>query len=197
MLYNNRSSHIKIPKLNLPFKPKIMLQQIVHIIYQITQPIIIVTASNQNIPNLPQNVITIHNNETYQKPLTNLATELTTLQPYMTTTYTSSYNIPFLEPTFMKQIHEHLNDHNLIIPLNTDHHHPLTTIYHTNLTDVIQGLLANKQFRPIALLNQYQTKIIDMNELQSIDPYLQSLQNLNTHKKYKQALINTKLKHHK
>jgi len=196
VLCGGRSSRMGIPKLSLPFGPEVMLQRIVRIVSRIAQPVVVVAASEQDLPSLPQDVITIRDDEAYQGPLAGLAAGLTALQPYVTAAYASSCDVPFLEPAFVRRIYEQLNDHDLVMPQDADHHHPLAAVYRTSLAEIIRELLEAGQFRPVALLGRCRAKVIDVNELRPVDPDLRSLRNLNTREEYERALMDAGLEYH-
>ncbi|MCA9053042.1 MAG: NTP transferase domain-containing protein, partial [Planctomycetaceae bacterium] len=102
--------------------------------------------------------------------------------------YVSACDVPLLQPQFVRAIIERLGSHELAIPREDRFHHPLAAVYRTSLAGRVRDLLAADRLRPFFLLEESDAALIDVDQLRSLDPELQSLRNLNTPEEYAAAL---------
>jgi molybdopterin-guanine dinucleotide biosynthesis protein A len=83
---------------------------------------------------------------------------------------------------------ELLGEHALCLPHAGDHYHPLAAVYRVGVLDVVRRLLAAKRLRPVFLMEEVPTRIVEVEEWRDVDPTSQTLRNLNTPDEYAAAL---------
>jgi molybdopterin-guanine dinucleotide biosynthesis protein A len=81
-----------------------------------------------------------------------------------------------------------LGDYDLVIPRDQKHFHPLAAVYRTYLEDPVRRLIAEERMRPLFLVEESNSRIIETEQLRDVDPNLDSLRNTNTVEEYRRAL---------
>ncbi len=128
--------------------------------------------------------------------------------------YVTSCDVPFLEPKFVQELFRageepvladgnaespgeelavqdtnHAIEHyDIVLPVDEKYAHPLSAAYRLSLTDTVQKLVADGERRPRALFDMVRTKRIPTQQLETIDPGLETLMNLNAPQEYADAL---------
>ena len=176
------------PKLSLPFGPERMLQRVVRILKQVVRPIAVVAARGQELPALGDEIIIARDERENLGPLGGLSVGLSVLRPQVDAAYASSCDVPLLKPEFVQQMIVALGNHDLVIPREGEHFHPLAAVYRTNLDDKVRSLIAEDRMRPVFLVEECDGRVLDVEELRTVDPKLYSLRNANTSQEYEAAL---------
>ena len=83
---------------------------------------------------------------------------------------------------------EMLKEHDIAVPRDGQHHHPLAAVYRTSVLDHVQQLLGADRLRPRFLFDEVNTREVLVDELRSVDPELATLENLNHPEDYLSAL---------
>ncbi len=177
------------PKAWLPFGEETMLQRVVRTLQEVVSPIVVVAAPDQDVPPLPADVRIIRDEQEGLGPLAGLAAGLTALSGVTDAAYASSCDVPLLRPAFVRTIIARLDQFDLAIPREDRYYHPLAAVYRTTLGERCHALLAEGRRRPLDLVRSSQSCEIDVDELRSADPDLDSLQNANTSDEYAALLI--------
>jgi molybdenum cofactor guanylyltransferase len=188
VLCGGRSTRMGSPKALLPFGPELMLQRVVRILSEVVSPIVVVAAQNQELPLLPGHVRIARDEHEALGPLAGLAAGLSALRGEVDAAFVSSCDVPLLKPAFVQRIIGALGNYDLVIPRDGRFHHPLAAIYRTSLEPCIQELIAADRLRPFFLFEKAHTLEIDVTDLRSVDPELDSLRNTNTPGEYEDAL---------
>jgi len=188
VLCGGRSSRMGRPKLSLPFGDELLLQRVVRILGEVVSPVVVVAAPDQEVPPLPDDVRVFRDDQEGRGPLAGLAVGLEALDGEVDAAYVSACDVPLLQPQFVRAIIERLGSHELAIPREDRFHHPLAAVYRTSLAGRVRDLLAADRLRPFFLLEESDAALIDVDQLRSLDPELQSLRNLNTPEEYAAAL---------
>ena len=188
VLCGGRSSRMGWPKLSLPFGDELLLQRVVRILGEVVSPVVVVAAPDQEVPPLPDDVRVFRDDQEGRGPLAGLAVGLEALDGEVDAAYVSACDVPLLQPQFVRAIIERLGSHELAIPREDRFHHPLAAVYRTSLAGRVRDLLAADRLRPFFLLEESDAALIDVDQLRSLDPELQSLRNLNTPEEYAAAL---------
>jgi molybdopterin-guanine dinucleotide biosynthesis protein A len=92
-----------------------------------------------------------------------------------------------LNPAVVRLLQQHLDDYDVIVPVDGRFHHPLSAVYRSELLNVIDDLLAAGQRRPVALYERVRTCRVPVETIRSVDPSLDTLWNLNRPADYYQA----------
>lgn len=176
------------PKAWLPFGDETMLQWVVRTLSEVVSPIVVVAAPDQEVPSVPSDVEIVRDKQEGLGPLAGLAAGLTALHGRVDAAYASSCDVPLLTPGFVRAVIGHLGEHDLAIPRDANYHHPLAAVYRTSLGERCAALLAEGRRRPFDLVRSSNVREIDVAELRSVDPNLDSLRNANTPEEYEALL---------
>jgi molybdopterin-guanine dinucleotide biosynthesis protein A len=188
VLCGGRSIRMGTPKLWLPFGPETMLQRVVRIVREVLEPVVVVAAVGQDLPELPSGVRITRDEEPDLGPLGGLAVGLASLRSEADAVYASSCDVPLLQPAFIRRMIDELGTHEVAIPRDGDYYHPLAAVYRTELADRVKELVAARRLRPVFLLDCADTRIVDVASLREVDPRLDSLHNTNRPEDYHAAL---------
>lgn len=176
------------PKLSLPFGPETMLTRVVRAVSEVVQPVAVVAAEGQDVPTLPDGVMIVRDEQEGLGPLGGLAAGLAVLRSTVEAVYVTSCDAPLLKPAFIRHMTGLLGDHELVILRDGKYHHPLAAVYRTRLENRVRALIAAKRMRPFFLVEESDSRIVDVEELRCVDPNLDSLRNVNTPEDYAKAL---------
>lgn len=188
ILCGGKSSRMGTSKAHLQFGAETLLQRIVRIMGEVLDPVVVVAASGQELPDLNSKVMVCTDKNEGQGPLEGLAGGLKALQERCDAVFLSSCDVPFLKKEFILGMVEALGESRMCIPRTEGFFHPLASVYRVDvLPDVLQ-LLGEKRLRPFYLLEKVKGKIIEEAQLKQFDPDLFSLKNLNTPEDFQKAL---------
>jgi molybdopterin-guanine dinucleotide biosynthesis protein A len=176
------------PKAWLPFGQETMLGRVVRLIGEVVNPVVVVAATDQDVPALPPTVRVIRDAEKGRGPLQGLAAGLAALEPLVDAAYVSSCDVPFLNPGFVRGLIQLLGNSQICVPYVGDHYHPLAAVYRTDVLPTAVQLLAQDRLRPFFLFQELLTQVVREDAFQAVDPDLRSLWNLNTPEEYAHAL---------
>ena len=176
------------PKFSLPFGNEVLLQRVCRILAEVVSPVVVVAASDQELPALPENVTVARDEYDSLGPLAGIATGLDALSQQAEAAFVTSCDAPLLQPTFVQRLIELLGDHDVAAPTDGQYDHVLAAVYRTNLADHARRLLAEERRRPLFLLQESNSLRIHVDELRGVDPNLDSLRNMNTPEDYEEVL---------
>jgi molybdenum cofactor guanylyltransferase len=188
VLCGGHSKRMGQSKAWLPFGKERMLQRVVRILGAVVRPVVVVAATDQDLPGLPADVSVVRDATPDRGPLGGLATGLVTLNGACDAAYLSSCDVPFLQSQFVTRMGEFLGEHSVCVPRVDNMYHPLAAVYRVDVCEVVERLLAANRLRPIFLFDEVPTRIILADELVAVDPTLQTLRNLNAPADYEAAL---------
>ncbi len=121
-------------------------------------------------------------------PLEGLAAGLRALSGRADAAYATACDVPLLAPAFVARMFELLGDHEIAVPRDGEHHHPLAAVYRTTVLPHVERLLAADRLRPRFLFDEANTREVSVDLLRSVDPQLATLENLNYEADYFAAL---------
>jgi molybdopterin-guanine dinucleotide biosynthesis protein A len=179
ILCGGRSARMGTPKPWLPFGSETMLQRVVRVVGEVVEPVVVVAAAGQRLPKLPDDVRIIRDEQPDLGPLAGLEAGLMALRDEVDAAYATSCDVPLLRPAFIERMIGELDTHELAMPRDGDHHHPLAAVYRTTLADRVRRLIAERRLRLLALLDGADARIVDAATLLDVDPGLDSLRNVN------------------
>lgn len=201
VLCGGKSSRMGRPKATLPFGPELMLQRVVRLLAEVVDPIVVVAAPDQELPSLPAGIVIARDEREGRGPLEGLNAGLSALSSRADAVYATSCDVPLLVPAFVRQLVELLGDYEIVVPVEFSEdahpsqggkpklfHHPLAAVYRVSVQERIAALLAADRLRPVFLFDAADTFRVPVEELQTFDPKLQSLANLNRPEDYLAAL---------
>ena len=188
VLCGGRSSRMGRPKAWLPFGNEVMLQRVVRVLSGGVNPVVVVAAPGQDVPELPATVEIVRDEVEGNGPLEGLAAGLAALTGKVDAAYLSSCDVPFLKPEFVRRVISLLGDAAIAVPRVDGYHHPLAAVYRVEVLPQVRELLASNRLRPVFLFDALPTRVIEPHELGDIDPDFTSLRNLNKPEEYEAAL---------
>jgi molybdopterin-guanine dinucleotide biosynthesis protein A len=175
----------------LPFGPELMLERVVRLVGSVAQPIVVVAAPGQEIPPVAVDgrVTIVRDPISGRGPLQGLAAGLVALPAEPDIVFATATDVPFLEPAWITHMAGLMGDHDLIIPFVSGYYHPLAGLYRRSaVLSAIEQLLAEDRLRPIFLVEMVKSRVVGQADLESVDPDLQTLRNLNFPGDYQRAL---------
>ena len=193
VLCGGRSTRMGVPKATLPFGPETMLQRVVRLLQSVVDPIIVVAARDQSLPDLPDGVIVTRDEREQQGPLEGLRAGLSALPDSVRIAYVTSCDVPMLEPRFVERMVELLDDYDIAVMEVDGFCHPLSAVYRRSTLPHIEALLEARRLRPVFLFDAVPTRRVRPDEMISVDPQLRTLRNLNTREDYLAALADAGL----
>lgn len=188
MLCGGNSRRMGRSKAWLPFGPEKLLQRVVRTLGEVVSPVVVVAAVGQTLPDLPATVMITHDEQEGLGPLGGLAAGFRTLDGTVDAAYVSACDSPLLKPEFVSAVIDRLDEHEIAIPRDGKYHHPLAAVYRMGIEPRVRDLIASDRLRPFYLLEMSDVREIDVTELQSVDPELESLRNSNTPEDYHSVL---------
>ncbi|QDU38708.1 putative molybdenum cofactor guanylyltransferase [Maioricimonas rarisocia] len=176
------------PKLSLPFGSEVMLQRVVRLLGEVVSPVVVVAARDQELPELPDDVLVCRDEEEDLGPLAGLAVGLSALEEKVDRAFACGCDVPLLKPEFVRAVIDQLGDHDAAVPKEDDFYHPLAGIYRTSLVPRILTIVRERRLRPLFLIESVDAVDIPVESLRTVDPDLDSLVNTNTPEAYEAAL---------
>ena len=192
MLAGGKSTRMGTSKALLPFGPETMLQRVVRILAGVVSPVVVVAAPNQELPDLPHDVIVTRDEREGRGPLEGLRAGLKALPPDVERAYVTSCDVPLLETGFVRQMIDLASDYDIAVMEIDGFTHPLSAVYRRATLPSVEDLLANNRLRPVFLFDAAKTRRVKPEEMTS-DPDLRTLRNLNTREDYERALADAGL----
>jgi molybdopterin-guanine dinucleotide biosynthesis protein A len=188
VLCGGKSTRMGVPKATLPFGPETMLQRVVRLLGTVVSPIVVVAASEQMLPELPDSVIVTRDERGERGPLEGLRAGLKALPTSADVAYVTSCDVPLLVPAFVQRMVELLGDLDIAVMEVDGFPHPLSAVYRRDTLPQVEALLAKDRLRPVFLFDAVRTRRVRSEEMVSVDPELRTLRNLNTREDYLAAL---------
>ncbi len=188
VLCGGRSNRMGMPKATLPFGPELMLQRVVRLLAEAVEPIVVVAASDQQLPALPPHTIVAHDEREGRGPLEGLRAGLAAIANKVDAAYATSCDVPLIARGFMRRMIAELGEHDAAVPVDGEFYHPLAAVYRTNTVVTIERLLNQEKLRTSDLFATLHTNCVPVEELRGVDPELLSLMNVNTPADYANAM---------
>jgi molybdopterin-guanine dinucleotide biosynthesis protein A len=173
VLCGGQSARMGRPKLSLPF---------------VVSPVVVVASVGQELPPLPGETIVTRDAIEGQGPLAGLAAGLAALNGQADAAYVSSCDVPLLKNEFIRAMIDALGTHEMAIPREDEYYHSLAGVYRTTLGRRALPLLDAGNRRTQDLVHASDARLVNVAELRSVDPELESLRNINAPDDYAAAL---------
>lgn len=192
ILCGGRSSRMGAPKALLPFGPERMLQRVVRLLGEAVEIVVVVAAAEQELPELPREVIVSRDELPHRGPLAGLAGGLDALAGRSELVYLTGCDVPLLSRAFVRRMIELAHDYDAAVPVELrgaeKRYHPLAAVYRATVQQQVARLLAADRLRLFDLFQLVRTRDVSLEELEAIDPGVKSLRNLNHPHEYLAAL---------
>lgn len=191
ILCGGKSSRMGRDKAMLPFGPECMLQRVLRLVSDVVplHAIVVVAAPGQALPVLPGAVRVARDERQDRGPLEGLAAGLRALAGDVDAVYATSCDVPLLVPAFVARMFELVGEHQIAVPRDGEHHHPLAAVYRVTVLPQVRKLLDADRLRPRFLFDDVDTREVPVEDLRSVDPSLSTLENLNRPGDYRAALV--------
>ncbi len=179
----------------LPFGVESMLERTVRIVSKSVnvQNIVLVSAADQQLPQLPAGLQIVQDQHPFQGPLAALVAGLDLHEGRTAAVFATGCDTPLLEPALIDKLFDSLGDFVAVVPADEQRKYPLTAVYSTEILKVAKEQLVNGTRSLHGLLDQVRTHCIDRESLREFDPKLLSFLNLNTREEYESALKQSQL----
>lgn len=188
VLCGGKSTRMGSSKALLPFGPETMLQRVVRLLSQVVAPIVVVAATDQELPRLPLDVIVTRDEREGQGPLEGLRAGLKALPTDVEAAYVTSCDVPLLVPAFVRQLLDLAEGHDVAVMEIDGFTHPLSAVYRRTTLPFVEDLLARNRLRPVFLFEAVKTRRVLPAEM-TADRDLLTLRNLNTREDYERAVV--------
>ena len=188
ILCGGKSQRMGLDKASLPFGDESMLARVAGLLAQVVDPLVVVAAANQELPELPMPLTVVFDRAQDQGPLEGLAAGIEALAGKVDAVYVTSCDVPLLSVDFLRLVISLLADHEVAVPKDDRYFHPLAAVYRVSVLPHIESLLSKGRRRPVHLFDEVDTLEIPTATLAAADPDLLSLRNLNCPKDYADAL---------
>jgi len=173
----------------LSFGNEVLLQRIVRRLSSVAEPVVVVRAPGQTLPELPPATLITQDAVEDRGPLQGLAAGLVALRGTVEVAFVSSTDAPFVDPRVVTRFCElRGTSYDLVVPQALGRRHPLAALYALRVLSEIEPLLAANQLRLLDLLARVRTLEVGEEELTRLDPRLRFLTNVNTKQDYRAAL---------
>lgn len=180
------------PKAMLPFGPERMLTRTVRLLGEVVSPVVVVAAADQELADLPAGVIVARDREPHLGPLSGMLGGLMALEGRVQAAYVTGCDTPFLSPALVKHLVGLLGDREAVVPIERVEGqtlpHPLAAVYRLGIRAEVERLLAAVRLRTAELIEHVDALLVEVADLESVDPGLRSLQNVNRPADYLAAL---------
>lgn len=190
ILCGGQSSRMGRDKASLPFGPEVMLQRVIRLMVEVIDPqsVVVVAAAEQQLPPLPPEIIVARDDRPGRGPLEGLAAGLDAIRADVDAVYVTSCDAPLLVPAFVAQMFAFLGDHEIAVPSDGEHFHPLAAVYRPSVLIHVRRLLQQNRLQVRLLLDEADTRSVSIDQLRAVDPELRTLINLNHAADYEHAL---------
>ncbi len=188
VLCGGLSRRMGISKAMLSFGPEPMLQRVVRLLGQVVQPVVVVAAPDQELPQLDTQILIVRDRQRGRGPLEGLRSGLAALQPVVDAAFVTGCDAPLLQAGFIQAMIEELGSHEIAVPIDGPFFHPLAAVYRTRIIREIDHLLSQGLYKPRLLFQIVPTCQVPVDRLSCADPRLLSLINVNRRGDYLSAL---------
>lgn len=175
----------------LPFGDEFMLQRVARILSEVVNPIVVVSAPDQKLPQLDSDIVICEDEFPDLGPLSGIHSGLKKMVELGTEFgFVTACDCPFLQPAWIRFLAEQMTtDFDLVLAKDEQFRYVLSALYRTSLHQVANDLLKQKSLRPIRISEISRTCLVEVDHAKSVDPELLSLLNLNTPEDYDKALL--------
>lgn len=185
VLCGGQSRRMGRAKCDLPFGNETMLARVVRLVGEVTNPVIVVAAADQQF-DVPAGVRLVRDRHPGCGPLEGLATGLELAADDGELTFVTSCDVPLLVPAVVPLLADSLDDYDAVAFQAAERSYPLCAVYRCPVASVARKLLEqNARVGPCALLqHSVRTRWLDLEDLRAVDPKLRSLHNVNCPEDY-------------
>lgn len=188
ILCGGKSSRMGQPKHLLPIGDRSLLDHVITSVSQVTPKIILVAAADIELPPLAHHCTIVRDSVPHEGPLCGFREGLQACPESVEYVFLTGCDYPKLNPRLISALFETIKDKDVALPRDSQYSYPLIAVYRTALKTRVDEMIARGERRLMKLVENSQNQILDLPEVQAVDPEFESFQNLNTLADY-EALI--------
>ncbi len=177
------------PKETLPFGGELMLQRVVRLVREAVQPVVVVAAAGQGLPELPEPIEIVRDRRPDRGPLEGIASGLRALQGRAEVAFVTTCDAPLLRPALIRRLIELSESYDAAVPHVAGFDQPLSAVYRVDVLKTVETLLSEDVLRPIVLFDRIRSRRVLQSELSDVDADLDSFVNMNSPDDSRAALV--------
>ena len=200
VLCGGRSQRMGYDKASLPFGKSTFLEEVINRVRPAVGPIVLVGNAKQDLrsfdfKNRTSRIQLAFDRISKSGPLEGIRVGLQKLQETCSLAFVTSCDVPLLNTELIPFLLARIDDHEAVIPFDpeSDRVFGMTAVYRTEVHDKILQLVRDGELKVSGLAESLDSNRIDINELRTVDPTLQSFLNINRLEDYRQLLSSQSL----
>jgi molybdopterin-guanine dinucleotide biosynthesis protein A len=176
------------PKVWLRFGNEHLLQRVVRIVGGVVRPVVACAQRDQSLPPLPDDILPAYDAVEDVGPLAGIAAGFEALADVCDAAFIVSCDHPMLKPAFVTRLIDLLADHPAVVVESGGRLHPLAGVYRLTTRATIAELIEQGDYRAHGFARACGAHIVTPDELNDVDPGLDSLLNVNDPEAYDRAV---------
>lgn len=184
VLAGGLSTRMGRPKAWLPFGGEPLLRRVVDRLRECFAEVVVVAAADQELPET--NAPIVYDRRPARGPLGAIETALGSVAA--PAVFAVSCDTPFLQAALTRRVADLAREWDVVVPRWEGRLHPLCAAYRTSLRTAVSRLLDAERLRPVFLLEETRSRILDEEEIRTLDPAGLSFVNANTPEEYAAAV---------
>jgi len=193
ILAGGRSTRMGRPKESLPFAGEPLLVRVARTLASCTAPVVVAARRDQVLPPLPQGIDRVDDERPGDGPLPAIAGALRFLRSHRDfadrdAVFVAACDAPFLSANVVRFLADRLGDASLVVPRVDGILQPLCSVWRLATATAIESLLAAGGRAPHRVADSVATRVVDADELRTVDPDLRALRSVNSPAEYERAL---------
>ncbi len=173
-------------KSRLPFADQTFLERIVGTLGPVVDRIVVVKSQHQEYESCSKYMV-VQDRENGKGPLEGVASGLAALGTEHTAAFVTSCDVPLLRAAVVDLLFGQLGDFDAVVPVDFGQPkriYGLTSIYRTRILARLNSLIEQGRLRVSDLPTFINAKEVSLENLQTVDPNLASLTNINSMEDY-------------
>ena len=187
ILAGGKSRRLGQNKAELVFRGKTFLERIYQSVSIVCRPVVVV-GPVAPIDGLPPDATVLVDEVPGRGPLEGIRVGLKYLEPECDYAFVACCDSPLLKPEVIRWLYGQRDSAQAVMPWRGSHRYGMTAIYETGLHRLIESMMAHGERKVRAITDACETKLLPIEDLQQVDPRLDSLINVNTVEDYQRLL---------
>ena len=179
---------MKREKSQLKIGDRTFLENIVHLLRPCVSSLVAVGPRKSLAVDSSLDVEWTQDERSNQGPLEGIRVGLKCLEKRCEFAFVTACDVPTINPNMVRLLRDMTQDVEAVVPKIGDRIFGMSAIYRTEVHQQIDGLLDAGHLRVSSLAGMLVTKFVGLEAIQSVDPNLECLQNINTPEEYSNLL---------
>ncbi|MEX2141808.1 MAG: molybdenum cofactor guanylyltransferase [Pirellulales bacterium] len=188
ILCGGESKRMGTPKPWLPFGGQTLLARVIQILSGVVEPIVVVGAAGQRLPSLPDDIVLVHDRAPGRGPLEGITVGLLALAGRADAAFLCGCDAALLSPAVVRYLIDLLGDHDAVVPVVGGFRQTLISVCRVRVLPAVETMLKAGERKTHRLFDHVKTRLIEEDELRTVDPELSSVRAMNTKQEYLEAL---------